>query len=590
MNSGDVTLPFSEFLRQVSARAARFMWFLGAGASRSALMPTANDLIWELKLRQYCREENQDIQQHDVSNRHVRQRVQAYFDSKGAPPAWDNAEYSFYFEREFGSDYPAQQRFLVEKLASEKISLNFGHRALAAMMAMGAAKVIFTTNFDEVVESAFAEMVGKSLQAFSLEGSYAALDALNADQFPLYAKLHGDFRFRRLKNLSADLKSNDAQIGRAFLAAANRFGIIVTGYSGRDGNVMQLFDDALSQANPFPAGLFWSVTRSSDATPEVNRLIERARAKGVTAGIVEAGTFDILLMRIWQQLSDRPPDLNAKVRPNLAEQVDITLPAPGNTYPLIRSNALPIIELPSKCGIIHCDPPLTWEHLRDGRGETNPVSPMAVDGGLLFWGERAEVEAYLKQSEIKERGSYVFDDPVSAIEGSTVLKGLFEHALACALVAEKPVVLRKRRREYFAVASNRREHIDYLAPLASAVGGGKFRAPVTGVVPRSDLSWAEAVSIRLDVRQGQAYLALNPLIWIAPMARREEATEFMRAREVKRYNSTSNAILDAWIRLLVGGAKNGENVKLTAFAGGDQPAPFLINNRTAFARVRGPHG
>jgi hypothetical protein len=94
-------------LQAFAAHPERFMWFLGAGASRTANMPTAIDLIWELKLRQFCREENQDVQQHDIANRQVRDRIQAYFESKGAPKAFDEAEYSFFFEQAFGSDYAA---------------------------------------------------------------------------------------------------------------------------------------------------------------------------------------------------------------------------------------------------------------------------------------------------------------------------------------------------------------------------------------------------------------------------------------------------------------------------------------------------
>ncbi len=586
MTDADLTISLSDFLREASARPSRFMWFLGAGASRSAMMPTANDLIWELKLRRYCREENQDIQQHDASNRQVRQRVQSYFDSKGAPPLWDAAEYSFYFEKEFGADYVAQQRFLQEQLSRDKIALHVGHRALAAMLAMGATKTVFTTNFDEVLEVAYADVAGKPLQAFSLDGSYAALDALNAEQFPLYAKLHGDFRFRKLKNLSADLQNNDAEIGRAFVTAANRFGMIVTGYSGRDANVMQLFHSALEQSNPFPGGLYWCVTRLNDAPPPVADLVTKARNKGVTSGIVEAGTFDILLMRLWQQLPDRPDALNAKVRPVLGGEVNIPLPAPGNSYPLVRTNALPIVSLPSECGRVVCSPPMTWERLREAQGETIPTSAIAIDDGVLFWGMREEVEGFLRQATITDRSLRAFDNTIAAVEGSTVLKGLVEHGLACALVAGKPVVLRKRHREFVAAASSRRDDAEKLASLALAIGGGKFRAPIAGTVPRADLKWAEAVSIRLDVREGRAYLLLNPMIWITPVARREEAEEFVRAREVKRYNNVSDAILDAWVRILVGGGK-GEDVTVTAFQGHDASASFVINTRSAFSKVGG---
>lgn len=586
MTAASLTISLSDFLREASARPSRFMWFLGAGASRSAMMPTANDLIWELKLRQYCREEHQDIQQHDASNRQVRQRVQTYFDSKGAPPLWHADEYSYFFEREFGADYAAQQRFLQEQLSRDKIALHVGHRALAAMLAMGSTKAIFTTNFDEVIEVAYGDVVGKPLQAFSLDGSYAALDALNADQFPLYAKMHGDFRFRKLKNLAADLQSNDAEIGRAFVTAGNRCGMVVTGYSGRDANVMKLFRDALNQSNPYPGGLYWCVTRVEEVGAPVVELINEARSKGLTAGIVEAGTFDIILMRLWQQLPDRPDNLNKKVRPALGEKVSIPVPAPGHAFPLLRTNALPIMDLPTTCGRVSCSPAIAWEGLREAQGEAIPASAIAIDTDVLFWGIRDEVEGFLRQATILESSTKSLDDPIAAIEGSTVLKGLYEHALACALIADKPLVLRKRHREFVAVASNRREDAEKLAALALAIGGGRFRAPIAGTVPQSDLRWAEAVSIRLDIREKRPYLLLNPMTWIMPISAREDATEFMRAREIKRYNNISDAILDAWVRILLGDGK-GEDVTVTAFEGRGVEASFVINTRTAFSKVGG---
>jgi hypothetical protein len=175
--------------------------------------------------------------------------------SRGFPPLWDPREYSFYFEQTFGKDYAAQQKYLKEALSTQKISSTIGHRALAALLNMGRARVVFTTNFDEVVETAYATMAGRNLSTFHLEGSYAAIDALNADQFPLYAKVHGDFRYQSVKNLTEDLLCNDAQIQMCLIAAATRFGMIVTGYSGRDQNVMSMFKQAIDQNNAFPHGL-----------------------------------------------------------------------------------------------------------------------------------------------------------------------------------------------------------------------------------------------------------------------------------------------------------------------------------------------
>jgi hypothetical protein len=81
----------------------------------------------------------------------------------------------------------------------------------AALLDAGLSRVVFGTNFDEVLERAYAIVAAKTLTAFHLEGAYAALDALNAEEYPLYAKVHGDFRYQSLKNLPADLIKNDAK-------------------------------------------------------------------------------------------------------------------------------------------------------------------------------------------------------------------------------------------------------------------------------------------------------------------------------------------------------------------------------------------
>jgi hypothetical protein len=58
------------------------MWFLGAGTSHTAGMPTATDIIWDLKRKYYCLQENQTIQTHGINNKAVRGKIQSYMDSK----------------------------------------------------------------------------------------------------------------------------------------------------------------------------------------------------------------------------------------------------------------------------------------------------------------------------------------------------------------------------------------------------------------------------------------------------------------------------------------------------------------------------
>ena len=42
-------MELSEFIQHYTLYEPQFMWFLGAGAPRSAGLPTAYDIIWDLK-------------------------------------------------------------------------------------------------------------------------------------------------------------------------------------------------------------------------------------------------------------------------------------------------------------------------------------------------------------------------------------------------------------------------------------------------------------------------------------------------------------------------------------------------------------
>ncbi len=174
----------TQLVQLLSESAPQFAWLLGAGASQSAGLPTAWDVMWDLKRRHYNAQENQQISSNDVQNAAVQEKISDYMASQGFLPPGDPGEYSACFELIFAKDYERQSQYLKAMLADSRISLAVGHRALAAMMASGRAKAVFTTNFDTVIEKAVAEVSGKDIAPFHIEGSYAANAALNNDEFP----------------------------------------------------------------------------------------------------------------------------------------------------------------------------------------------------------------------------------------------------------------------------------------------------------------------------------------------------------------------------------------------------------------------
>ncbi len=581
----DLLLKEVEFLTHFSANSPQLMWFLGAGTSRTAGMPTATDITWDLKRKYYCREENQDLQSHDINNQAIRDKIQSYLGSKGFPALWSSEEYSFYFELLFGADYGAQQRYIQSQLSSQKISLNIGHRILAALLDMGQARVIFTTNFDEVIETAYSHVAEKSLAPFHLEGSYAALNGLNAEQFPIYAKIHGDFRYISIKNLAKDLIENDQEIQKCFLAAANRYGLVVSGYSGRDKNVMGIFYKALEQNNPFPQGLFWTVPRISEVAESVVGLITAAQEKGVKAYIVETGTFDIMLSKIWRQTTNKSKQLDLKVCSTKTTLVSIPMPIAGKSFPILRTNALPVIELPKNYNVAEHKASITYKEVNDNLFEHKPNAVIAYTDKLLFWGDATEIYKAFGEGNVESIQPQTFDNPVKSITESTFIHAFFEHALARSLCEGKPIQLRRKNRTYYAVVDRERVSSPVLQPLKDALSfrgkPGYIAGSVSGV---RDAIWAEALSLKLEERDGKVWLLIRPDIWVTPLRSRVSAIDFLRNKKRYRYNPQSSQLLDAWIRILFGSIGADEDVQISCFVGSENAPLFKINTRTAYSR------
>lgn len=68
------------FLRLFQLRKSQIMWFLGAGASRTAGIKTAGDMIWEFKQKLYCSEKRVPLSFiTDPGKPAVQYKLQAHF-------------------------------------------------------------------------------------------------------------------------------------------------------------------------------------------------------------------------------------------------------------------------------------------------------------------------------------------------------------------------------------------------------------------------------------------------------------------------------------------------------------------------------
>jgi hypothetical protein len=450
-------------------------------------------------------------------------------DSRGFPAPQSAGEYGTYFERIFGGDLEAQRRYLREALGEDKVLLAVGHRVLGAYLASNLCRVIFTTNFDSVVERAVAEIAGRSLAAFHLEGSAAANQALNNEEFPLYCKLHGDFRYQSLKNLPADLKAQNDQLASSFVNAGGRFGFVVSGYSGRDDSVMALFHRVLAVGNPFPHGLFWTDISERPITPSVADLLAAAEAKGVNAHYVSVETFDTLMLRLWRNTPGRADALDRKVRKARLIPAQIALPAPGNAPTLLRLNALPLTVLPKECLALSFAAPKEWAELRTARERADYRLIVSKTNTVLCWGPRPAIKAGFGEQP-KSVDIFLLPSDLAAPDNLTI-KRFVEDGLGAALIRDKPLLTRSTRNASFLIAQ-RQGATDGLARLKGVVGttsgviAGLF-ASVDDEHPHPEqVAWAEAVRVSIDVKNGQAWIVIDPDIWIWPHRARQLATDF----------------------------------------------------------------
>jgi hypothetical protein len=578
-----------EFAALFAQRPSAFAWFIGAGASRMSGLPTAQDVISDLKRQYYCSEEGEEISLQDMHSDAVRDRIQSFMDARGFPPLWSAEEYSGYFDKIFGEDKERQRSYLRRILSDDRLKLTIGNRVLAAMLAAGYTRAAFTTNFDAVVESAYAEVAERPLPVFHLEGSGAALQALNQEEFPLYVKMHGDFRYDSVKNLTSDLAEQDQRLSQAFVAAASRFGLVVSGYSGRDHSVMSLLHEALDQPNAFPAGLFWTEIKGARIAQGVSHLIDHAHAKGVRTSVIDIETYDTLMLRLWRNIENKPPELDARVRRSARATVAIPLPPSKGSRPLLRLNALPVRELPRKALALRIARAVEWKELRELERQTHHKVLFTKGKNILAWGPVDQIAALFGRD-------FAGADPVDLPDQPDApedlhLRGFFEAGLVTALARGRPLIPRTTRTGALLIANRKAKDASSLDRVKGEVGSlfgsvGKLMTPATEEHPEPEpLFWAEALRLSLNWKAERPWLLVDPDVWIWPPRARELARDFLDGKRRGRFNKPYNDLVGAWIDTLFGARSEPTDLAVSLGVGsaGAEAATFKIGSQTGYS-------
>jgi SIR2-like domain len=566
-------------------------------------IPTAAALIFRFKVELYCSAHGIAVQEFDSSDPSVRALVEAHFDGRnGMPPKGHPDEYAV----AFAAAYPSaavRNDFIHEQVAAARP--NFGHYTLAALMAVDLVRVVFSTNFDDLPEQAARALLDSPLvnprrpvTVAELYSAPVALQALKNEAWPLIAKLHGDFRSERLMNIPSELREQDDDMRTALLESCRRFGLIVIGYSGRDRSVMTVLHDALREPGPFPGGLYWCYRPTDPPGEPVLALLSEARQRNVQAEAIPVDNFVELAGALERAV--RFPD---SVRRWLNERRPQTILHPaslpsGSTspFPVLRLNALPVGQLPARARRLIEDHPVelaaAQQAIRSSRARA--LVGRRASGELVGLGNDTELNNALGPLGIRVTSELVAFGWDAPVVGSADI-GLALDALTLGLGRGEGLRHVLARRGHLVRVED--GHHPALEGLRRACEG-----PVVGLVPRTYLSWAEAVGLTLERRNGAWWLLLTPEIWVTPRPdgpslpgadvdwrgwpaeQQQRAADFVRERLATRYNRDTNRLLEAWVGLLARGGEPRTVHTWNLPEGSGVDPTFDLYSVTAFSR------
>ena len=369
-----------------------FDLFLGSGASVNSGIPTGGDLVWHFKREILSSKGTINARKFtDLKIESNKRIIQSYFDQRG-DSNFSNP-YSHYF-KECYPDPLVRKEFLTEIVRDKKPSIGF--LCLSALVENSKFNVVWTTNFDDLIEKAISGLNYKSCQIVSPENA-SSVKNYRSD-IPTVVKLHGDFRYDPLQNTDEELQKLEGSLHEYFLNASSNRGLLVVGYSGSDESVMTTIDKALEKPNAFPKGLIWCIPKGLQPSQQLNDLIEKANKQNNRSGFLEIDSFDYFLYEIYKtcEVVNENIDSIAKERFEqrqffrLNQNTSATLPILLNA---IQAKHFPKTVFSTKTNITGEG---KWKRLRALIGKSNVVASFGKEETLWLFGNESEIKELFK--------------------------------------------------------------------------------------------------------------------------------------------------------------------------------------------------
>ncbi len=340
-------LDLDQFIRSVAiSKGDFFTVLLGAGASISSGIKSAEECIWEWKRDIYATKNSA----HTTGNLNdksaqVRQTIQKWLDEQGIyPVSGSPQEYSDYIKECYPIEDDRRKYF---KGICERKEPSIGYKLLCLLNEAGTVKSVWTTNFDDLCRDA-AIKTNNLVVDITLDSVERINRPINNTEL-LLIKLHGDYKYGPLKNTDEELKKQDEVFRQRLIEYLKDKHLIVSGYSGRDASIMDALKESYSQ--PGSGRLYWC---GYGPTPSktVVELINIANTHKRTAYYIPTDGFDKLMISISKACCKDDPALIGKHNEYLKSNEQVAVRTPfsidqGKLNAIIKGNLFPI-KLPKE--------------------------------------------------------------------------------------------------------------------------------------------------------------------------------------------------------------------------------------------------
>jgi hypothetical protein len=218
--------------------------------------------------------------------------------------------------------------------------------------------------------------------------------------------------------------------------------LVVAGYSGRDDSIMDALQEALKQPSAFPTGLFWLHRGEGSPLPQVGQLLTTAVSAKIEVGLVPVENFDEAmrdLVRLVSAVDTKALDSFAAERRRWS---GAPRPAGGRTWPVVRLNALPVVQAPSVCRRVVCRIGGHTEARKAVELAGVDVLVARTRAGVLAFGSDKDVRASFEANEITSFDLHTIE--TKRLRYDSGERGLLRSALTRSIARQRDLDVMRR--------------------------------------------------------------------------------------------------------------------------------------------------